>query len=98
MFRPQLPDSSRLKRNNVSYALALIAGVAAGLANIAVATRLPARRAAEFFNMFMAATAAFYFGSALSLGDRNALMLETSISAGLFGLALAGQWSSLKFT
>ncbi len=46
----------------------------------------------------MAATAAFYFGSALPSGNLNILLLEIAISGTLFCLALAGQWKSLKFT
>jgi hypothetical protein len=46
----------------------------------------------------MAATAAVYIGSALAAGSANILVVETVLSAALFALALAGQWSSLKFT
>lgn len=80
------------------YALPFAGGIALALANIAITARLPVKRAAEFYNLFMAATAAFYFGSALAGGNTNTLALETAISAALFALALAGQWSSLKFT
>ena len=73
-------------------------GIAAALVNIAITARLPVKKAAEFYNLFMAATAAVYIGSALAEGNTNTLLLETALSAALFALALAGQWSSLKFT
>jgi hypothetical protein len=78
--------------------LPIIAGVVAAGVNIAVTRLLPEKRAAEFYNLFMAATAAFYFGSALPAGNPRTLALETAVSATLFTLALAGQWRSLKFT
>jgi hypothetical protein len=82
----------------MNHALPFAAGIAIALANIVIAWRLPARKAAEFYNLFMAATAAVYVGSALASGNANTLVLETVLSAALFSLALAGQWSSLKFT
>jgi hypothetical protein len=82
----------------MSYALPFAGGIALALANIAITSRLPVKRAAEFYNLFMAATAVFYFGSALAGGNTSTLMLEMAISGALFALALAGQWSSLKFT
>jgi len=82
----------------MAYALPFVAGVIAALVNIAITRLLPEKRAADFFNLFMAATAAFYFGSALPTGDRGTLLLETAVSVALFALALAGQWWSLKFT
>ena len=82
----------------MSYALPFAGGIVAALANVAVTSRLPAKKAAEFFNLFMAATAAVYIGSALAAGGTNTLLLEIVLSAVLFALALAGQWSSLKFT
>jgi hypothetical protein len=82
----------------MSYALPFAGGIVLALVNIAITSRLPVKKAAEFFNLFMAATAAFYFGSALAGGSTNVLVLEIAISATLFALALAGQWSSLKFT
>lgn len=82
----------------MTYALPFIAGVVAALVNISVTRLLPQKRAAAFYNLFMAATAAFYFGSALPTGDRSTLLLETAVSVPLFALALAGQWRSLKFT
>jgi hypothetical protein len=82
----------------MSYALPFAGGIVAALVNIAITSRLPAKKAAEFFNLFMAATAAVYIGSALAAGSANTLVLETVLSAALFALALAGQWSSLKFT
>jgi hypothetical protein len=82
----------------MQYALPFAGGIAAALANIAITWRLPPQRAAEFYNLFMAATAAFYFGSALSSGNLNTLMLEIAVSGTLFCLALAGQWKALKFT
>jgi hypothetical protein len=82
----------------MTYALPFVAGVVAALVNIAITRLLPEKRAAEFFNLFMAATAAFYFGSALPTGDSGTLLLETAVSVALFALALAGQWWSLKFT
>ena len=80
------------------YALPFAGGIAIALANIALTWRLPARKAAEFYTLFMAATAAVYIGSALAPGNTNTLALETALSAVLFSLALAGQWSSLRFT
>lgn len=82
----------------MSFVLPLVGGVVAALVNIAIAGRLPRRRAAEFFNLFMAATSAFYFGSALAVGNGRTLAIETAVGAVLFALALAGQWWSLKFT
>ena len=82
----------------MAYVLPFAGGIAAALVNIAITSRLPAKKAAEFYNLFMAATAAVYIGSALAAGSANTLVLETVLSAGLFALALAGQWSSLKFT
>lgn len=80
------------------YALPFAGGIAAALANIAITWWLPPQRAAGFYNLFMAATAAFYFGSALPSGNLNILLLEIAVSGTLFCLALAGQWKSLKFT
>jgi hypothetical protein len=80
------------------YALPFAGGIVAALVNIAITSRLPAKKAAEFYNLFMAATAAVYIGSALAAGNANTLVLEIVLSAALFALALAGQWSSLKFT
>ena len=68
------------------------------MVNIAITRLLPQKRAAEFYNLFMAATAAFYFGSALAQGNTETLALEIAVSVPLFALALAGQWWSLKFT
>jgi hypothetical protein len=82
----------------MNFALPFIVGLAAALANIAIIRRLPHKRAADFFNLLMAATSAFYFGSALPTGNRNTLMMETAVGIVLFALALAGQWWSLKFT
>lgn len=82
----------------MSFVLPLVGGVVAALVNIVIAGRLSRRRAAEFFNLFMAATSAFYFGSALAFGNGRALTIETAVGAALFALALAGQWRSLKFT
>lgn len=82
----------------MAYALPFIGGIAVALVNIVITRRLPVQRAAEFYNMFMAATAAVYVGSALAAGNASTLVLETVLAAALFGLALAGQWSSLKFT
>lgn len=82
----------------MSFVLPLVGGVVAALVNIVIAGRLPRRRAAEFFNLFMAATSAFYFGSALAVGNGRTLAVETAVGAVLFALALAGQWWSLKFT
>jgi hypothetical protein len=82
----------------MSYALPFAGGIVAALVNIAITSRLPAKKAAEFYNLFMAATAAVYIGSALTAGSVDTLVLETVLSAALFALALAGQWSSLKFT
>lgn len=82
----------------MNFILPLAGGVAAALVNIVIAGRLPRKRAAEFFNLFMAATSAFYFGSALALGNGKTLAVETAVGAVLFALALAGQWWSLKFT
>ena len=82
----------------MKHALPFAAGVTAGVVNILIARTLPRRRAAEFFNLFMAATSAFYFGSALPEGNATTLVVETVLGAGLFALAFAGQWYSLKFT
>jgi hypothetical protein len=82
----------------MSYALPFACGIVIALVNIAITARLPAKKAAEFYNLIMAATAAVYIGSALAEGNTNTLLLETALSAALFALALAGQWSSLKFT
>jgi hypothetical protein len=82
----------------MSFVLPLAGGVVAALVNIVIVGRLPRRRAAEFFNLFMAATSAFYFGSALAVGNGRTLTIETAVGAVLFALALAGQWWSLKFT
>ena len=82
----------------MSYALPFAGGIAAALVNIAITWRLPAKKAAEFYNLFMAATAAVYIGSALTAGNTNTLVLETVLSAALFFLALARQWRTLKFT
>lgn len=82
----------------MSYGLPFAGGIVAALANIAITWRLPPQRAAGFYNLFMAATAAFYFGSALPSGNVNTLLLEIAISVPLFCLALAGEWKSLKFT
>jgi hypothetical protein len=82
----------------MSHALPFAGGIAVALVNIAVTGRLPAKKAAEFYNLFMAATAAVYVGSALAAGSRNTLALEIVLAILLFGLALAGQWISLRFT
>ncbi len=82
----------------MSFALPFVAGLAIALVNIVIIRRLTYRRAADYFNLLMAATSAFYFGSALPTGNRNILMLETAVGIVLFALALAGQWWSLKFT
>src|ERR1700686_205200 len=82
----------------MAYALPFIGGIAVALVNIVITWRLPVQRAAEFYNMFMAATAAVYVGSALAAGNASTLVLEIVLAAALFGLAVAGQWSSLKFT
>jgi type IV secretory pathway TrbD component len=82
----------------MAYALPFAAGIAIALVNIVITWRLPVKRAADFYNMLMAATAAVYIGSALAAGNRGTLVLESVLAAALFGLALAGQWSSLKFT
>jgi hypothetical protein len=82
----------------MQYALPFAGGIATALANIAITWRLPTQRAAGFYNLLMAATAAFYFGSALPSGNLNILLLEIAVSGTLFCLALAGQWKSLKFT
>lgn len=82
----------------MSFVLPFVGGVALALVNILIASRLSRRRAAEFFNLFMAATSAFYFGSALGLGNGWTLAVETAVGAVLFALAVAGQWRSLKFT
>ena len=82
----------------MTHALPFAAGLIAALVNILIARTLPRKRAAEFFNLFMAATSAFYFGSALPAGNASILVVEIAISAMLFGLAFAGQWWSLKFT
>ena len=82
----------------MNFAIPFAGGVVAALVNIAIAARLPRKRAAEFFNLFMAATSAFYFGSALAVGNSRTLLIETVVGAALFALALAGQWWSLKFT
>ena len=82
----------------MAYALPFAGGIAIALVNIVITWRLPVQRAAEFYNLFMAATAAVYIGSALAAGNASTLVLETVLAAALFGLVLAGQWSSLKFT
>jgi len=82
----------------MQYAVPFAGGLALGLANIAITWRLPLKKAAEFYTLFMAATAAFYFGSALPAGNTHILLLEMAVSGTLFCLALAGQWKSLKFT
>jgi hypothetical protein len=82
----------------MSYALPFAGGIAAALANIAITWRLPPQKAADVYNLIMAATAAFYFGSALPTGNPNTLLLEIAISVPLLCLVLAGQWKSLKFT
>jgi hypothetical protein len=53
----------------MTYALPFAAGIVLALANIALTRRLPAKKAAEFYNLFMAATAAVYVGSALASGN-----------------------------
>jgi hypothetical protein len=80
------------------YALPIAGGIAIALVNIVFTWRLSAKRAADFYNLVMAATAAFYLGSALAQGNTNALPLETVLSAAFFGLVMAGQWKSLKYT
>ena len=82
----------------MNFVLPFVAGVVAAVVNIAVTRLLPRQRAAEFYNLFMAATAAFYFGSALPAGNPRTLALEIAVSGALFALAVAGQWWSLKFT
>ena len=82
----------------MTYALPFAGGIALALANIALTWRLAPGKAAEFYNLLMAATAAVYIGSALAPGNTNTLALETALSAVLFSLALVGQWHSLKFT
>jgi len=82
----------------MAYTLPFAGGIVAALVNIGITTRLPAKKAAEYYNLFMAATAAVYIGSALAAGNPNTLVLEIVVSAALFALAVAGQWSSLKFT
>src|SRR5262249_49722802 len=82
----------------MSHALPFVAGLIAAVVNILIARALPQNRAAEFFNLFMAATSAFYFCSALPAGNTGALAVEIALGAALFGLAFAGQWWSLKFT
>jgi hypothetical protein len=82
----------------MSNALPFACGIAAALVNIAITWRLPPQKAADVYNLIMAATAAFYFGSALPTGNPNTLLLEIAVSVPLLCLALAGQWYSLKFT
>ena len=82
----------------MTYGLPFAAGLIAAVVNIVIVRMLPQKRAAEFFNLFMAATSVFYFGSALAAGNASIMVVEIAISAALFGLALAGQWWSLKFT
>lgn len=82
----------------MQYAAPFAGGLALALANIAITWRLPLKKTAEFYTLFMAATAAFYFGSALPAGNTHILLLEMAVSGTLFCLALAGQWKSLKFT
>jgi uncharacterized protein DUF6010 len=82
----------------MTHALPFAVGLIAALVNILFARALPQKRAAEFFNLFMAATSAFYFGSALPTGNAGTLVVEIVLGAVLFGLAFAGQWWSLKFT
>jgi hypothetical protein len=82
----------------MSYALPFAVGLAMALANIAITWRLPQQKAADVYNLIMAATAAFYFGSALPTGNVHTLLLEISVSVPLLFLVLAGQWKSLTFT
>lgn len=82
----------------MGFILPFVIGVVAALVNIAIVRRLPQRRAADYFNLLMAATSAFYFGSALPTGNSYILIVETAVGIVLFALALAGQWWSLKFT
>src|SRR5436190_22597742 len=74
----------------MTYALPFASGIALALANIALTWRLAPGKAAEFYNLLMAATAAVYIGSALAPGNTNTLALETALSAVLFSLALVG--------
>jgi len=82
----------------MQYARPFAIGLAMALANIAITWRLPQQKAADVYNLIMAATAAFYFGSALPTGNANTLLLEIAVSVPLLCLVLAGQWKSLKFT
>jgi len=82
----------------MQYALPFAIGLAMALANIAITWRLPQQKAADVYNLIMAATAVFYFGSALPTGNANILLLEIAISVPLLCLVLAGRWKSLKFT
>jgi hypothetical protein len=82
----------------MTYALPFVAGVVVALVTIFMTRLVPKKRAADFYNLLMAATAAFYFGSALPTGDRGILLLETAVTVALFALTLAGQWWSLKYT
>jgi hypothetical protein len=80
------------------HAIPFVGGLALALANIAITWRLSPKKAADFYTLFMAATAFFYFGSALPTGNINTLLVEIAVSGTLFCLALTGQWKSLKFT
>jgi hypothetical protein len=82
----------------MTHALPFASGVAAALLSVGLTRPLGYKHAAEFFNLAMAATAAFYFGSALPAHDTGTLLLEAAIGAPLFLLTFAGQWWSLKFT
>jgi hypothetical protein len=82
----------------MQYAGPFAIGLTMAVANIAITWRLPRKKTAEFYNLIMAATAAFYFGSALPTGNVNTLLLEVGVSVPLLCLVLAGQWKSLKFT
>ena len=82
----------------MTHTLPFASGVMAALVCIAVTRPLGYRHAAEFFNLAMAATSAFYFGSALPAHDTRAMVVEAAIGSPLFLLAFAGQWRSLKFT
>src|SRR5262249_35878511 len=55
----------------MSHALPFVAGLIAAVVNILIARALPQNRAAEFFNLFMAATSALYFGSTLPAGKHR---------------------------
>jgi len=82
----------------MQYAVPFACGLGLALANIAITWWLPLKKAADFYNLIMAATAAFYFGSALPTGNVHTLLLEVAVSVPLLCLVLAGQWKSLKFT